>query len=385
MVRVCVFISTFIVVCPTHAITPFVETFSGEGEYFGFDTPGWAPVDADRFEDGGLIFDTFGLSGLDEPPGWPFDSDGMRIRHEVGHGAFVNRIEIRRAYLGDIPTSSDDNNPHSSGEIRISHRLAPGPGNFISISLLETERNQPGEWHLGSHFGGFSVPVMTGENIALETRFNSDTLEVLFGYDWNTLDDEPIMLFGPYLYEEEFDGTYDAFVDFLASYDGHSDGLVDLWETSGVSDIPGDFDGNKQLDIHDIDRLITEVRSGMHRPSFDLTADGVVDRSDVIAWVHDLKGSYFGDANLDGEFASSDLVNVFAAGEYEDDIELNSTWETGDWDGDGDFTTSDLVLAFQDGGYEQGPRAAQSVPEPTALAGAVLGLLWLASRRRKTW
>ena len=58
-----------------------------------------------------------------------------------------------------------------------------------------------------------------------------------------------------------------------------------------------------------------------------------------------------GDSNFDGVFNSSDLVLVFRAGEYEDDIPLNSTFEEGDWNGDGDFTTQDLVLAFQEGGY----------------------------------
>ena len=42
---------------------------------------------------------------------------------------------------------------------------------------------------------------------------------------------------------------------------------------------------------------------------------------------------------------------VFAAGEFEDDIVGNSTWEEGDWNGDGDFSTGDLVAAFQIGHY----------------------------------
>ena len=36
-----------------------------------------------------------------------------------------------------------------------------------------------------------------------------------------------------------------------------------------------------------------------------------------------------GDSNLDGEFNSADLVTVFAAAEYEDGLEANSTWATG--------------------------------------------------------
>ena len=72
-------------------------------------------------------------------------------------------------------------------------------------------------------------------------------------------------------------------------------------------------------------------------------------------------GPVIGDSNGDGVFDSSDLVAVFAVGEYEDGIPGNSTFEEGDWDGDGDFTTADLVLAFQDGSYVNGARAERHV------------------------
>ncbi len=65
-----------------------------------------------------------------------------------------------------------------------------------------------------------------------------------------------------------------------------------------------------------------------------------------------VEGAIAGDANRDGLFNSSDMVQVFQYGEYEDDIEDNSTWKAGDWNGDGDFDSSDMVLAFQTGRYE---------------------------------
>jgi hypothetical protein len=85
-------------------------------------------------------------------------------------------------------------------------------------------------------------------------------------------------------------------------------------------------------------------------------------------WVQDLKRTYFGDANLDGEFNTGDLVQVFQGGEFEDGFLTNSGWSEGDWDGDLEFDTSDFVIAFQAGGFEQGPRAAFLVPEPNGLA-----------------
>ena len=65
-----------------------------------------------------------------------------------------------------------------------------------------------------------------------------------------------------------------------------------------------------------------------------------------------------GDSNQDGIFNSSDLVLVFQAGEYEDDIAGNSTFAEGDWDGDGDFTTKDFVFAFRAGAYSREARPA---------------------------
>ena len=58
-----------------------------------------------------------------------------------------------------------------------------------------------------------------------------------------------------------------------------------------------------------------------------------------------------GDANLDGQFDSTDLLQVFVAGQYEDQQSDNSTWETGDWTCDGEFSSSDLVAALQHGAY----------------------------------
>jgi hypothetical protein len=58
-----------------------------------------------------------------------------------------------------------------------------------------------------------------------------------------------------------------------------------------------------------------------------------------------------GDVNSDGRFDSSDLVQVFMAGEYEDHVFGNSKFEEGDWNGDGEFDSSDLLSAFQQGHY----------------------------------
>ena len=150
---------------------------------------------------------------------------------------------------------------------------------------------------------------------------------------------------------------------------------------------PGDFNDNSELDGIDIESLSAAIRLGVNDPVFDLDADSAVDDADRYVWVHDLKRTYFGDANLDGSFDSGDLIDVFIAGEYEDALPGNSAWWEGDWTGDGEFDTSDIILAFVDGGYDQGPRAAGGiVPEPAASALVLAALIALprlrTSRRR---
>ena len=147
----------------------------------------------------------------------------------------------------------------------------------------------------------------------------------------------------------------------------------------------GDFDNDGLLTAADIDALTAQILAGSSDLAFDVNLDGTVNADDRSAWVEGLKKTYFGDANLDGEFSSADLVDVLAAGEYEDAMPLNSGWATGDWDGDGDFTTSDFVTALSGGGYEVGPRAAvaAAVPEPCSAVLLAIGLLAVCRGRRQ--
>jgi hypothetical protein len=116
----------------------------------------------------------------------------------------------------------------------------------------------------------------------------------------------------------------------------------------------GDFNLDGVVDILDVDRLCGEIQAGGLDDRFDLTGDGSVNSNDLNELIVEVLGTNFGDANLDGIFNSSDFVTAFSAGEYEDDVEGNSTWADGDWNCDGEFTTSDLVFALQAGGYVSG-------------------------------
>ena len=64
-----------------------------------------------------------------------------------------------------------------------------------------------------------------------------------------------------------------------------------------------------------------KVVAGTDFKVMDLNGDLTVDSRDRDVWVHDLATTYFGDANLDGEFNSGDMVDVFTVGQYEDAIQ----------------------------------------------------------------
>jgi hypothetical protein len=164
--------------------------------------------------------------------------------------------------------------------------------------------------------------------------------------------------------------------------------LVDRYTLPGPSPLgpPGDYNGDGHANVWDIDlQALATGASNPYIAEFDENGDGLLDAVDRDIWVHQHTRTYFGDADLDGEFDSGDLVSVFVAGEYEDRMFGNSTWSTGDWDGDGDFSSSDLVLALADGGYEAGQRPA-AVSEPSSHRLLTLALCiscsWRVSRKR---
>jgi hypothetical protein len=143
----------------------------------------------------------------------------------------------------------------------------------------------------------------------------------------------------------------------------------------------GDFNASGALDAADIDDLTGQVAGGTNPPAYDLNGDTLVDESDIGVWVRDLYNTWIGDANLDGEFNSGDLVGVLASGTYEADVD--AVWSTGDFNGDRRTNSSDLVTALADGGYEQGPRAGvQAVPEPAGMLLMAVGALLFAAAGR---
>jgi hypothetical protein len=169
--------------------------------------------------------------------------------------------------------------------------------------------------------------------------------------------------------------------DFNLSFDGDYTTVA-----ASSSTLPGDLNGDGTIDAADIDTLTRDCLLG-NSPTcatMDLTGDGAVNAEDHHELVTVILNTYIGDANLDLEFNSSDLVAVLASGTYENDVD--STWATGDFNGDGRTNSSDLVAALADGGYELGPKpaagAVAAVPEPNSIALVLSAMLVISLRTR---
>lgn len=240
-----------------------------------------------------------------------------------------------------------------------------------SVTALETlllVRFDPEDPENSAKLGAFKVHYGIDNDVAilggLSGQLSNNQDKILLLSAEPAAVGNPVIL--PRVHEDE------VVYDDLEPWDSNADGLghslhrinLDSYGNAAISwlamtpnpgevgdSIRGDLNGDGVVDATDIDSLAAAVRSGDSDIRFDLSGDQIVDAVDRDILVQDVLQTNYGDTNLDGIFNSRDLVNVFIPGEYEDDIQGNSTWVEGDWNGDGDFGTRDLVLAFMSGKY----------------------------------
>ena len=383
-------------VSPVFAIVEhFDESFSGKGPYGslegnhdGFDNPSWSVQPLARGEgevDVALTPDGLTFSVISRPiqrPAIEFSQLDMG-RVVDGFGSFTEQIVVH-----DVDLSQPSHSPDSFAGFSFWHNLLRASDNrsmsTFKFGIVERPEGelQEGNWHLiaESNRDIKLLEVPRASNIAFGVVYDDQNRKIRFAYDDLDSDAPVSEVTLPFEYDDAEVGDHQVWLSSSAgSIDQFTTGVLAHWTLRGEPDIPGDFNTNDVLDIADIDLLSTESQAETHDTFFDLNNDGLVNDTDRTVWVHDLKKTSFGDANLNGLFDSADLVNVFRAGEYDDDIALNSTWATGDWNGDGDFDSGDLVTAFQDGGYVQG--AVAGVPEPSALVLMFAGALVLVRFR----
>ena len=218
---------------------------------------------------------------------------------------------------------------------------------------------------------GLITSTTGGLNIDMKTDSPFEIGRMIGSWDLHGLIDD-VQIYEGVLTEEEVEWLFDNPGQFI-----------------GDVGIEGDYNGNDQLDAGDLDMQAVAIAGGQNPKEYDLNNDDLVNFADREVWVNDLKNTWIGDANLNGEFNSGDMVQVFARGLYETGNPAG--WEDGDFNGDTVFGSGDMVAAFVGGGYEKGLRpggppnpALSAVPEPGSVVLALLGLTLVTVTNRRT-
>lgn len=100
---------------------------------------------------------------------------------------------------------------------------------------------------------------------------------------------------------------------------------------------PGDLDHDRDVDADDIGLLQRAVRKGDVDAMYDVSADGQLSKADLDLLVHEILGTRYGDANLDGRVDTLDY-SAWAHNRFQND----TTWAMADWNHDGMTDLRDL-------------------------------------------
>lgn len=172
-------------------------------------------------------------------------------------------------------------------------------------------------------------------------------------------------------------------VTFIADLIAYEDQIRDV---ADFGPEPGDFNGNGEIDAHDIDRIFAAAENRDHNCNYDFTDNGLVTRADIDALLVSAQ-TLPGDANLDGTIGFPDFL-LLARSFGED----GAGWGGGDFDGDGSTTFGDFILmsnsfgeSFASNTSSRRGRSAAAVPEPNASQMTVVltALLFAYTRRTR--
>ncbi len=268
-----------------------------------------------------------------------------------------------------------------------------------NISVIDAQTNQVVDIVKGFNFpqgiavhpNGDSYYVAdrgTGSIAVVDADTNEITSRISDGLPWNDAHPEDVFVHpnGRWLYVSYYRTDTVSVIDTETNtvsatmrMAGGSVGEKMIAGCKSPYDV-GDIDQDGMLSAADIDTLTQAIIDGSAESMFDLNDDGIVDQEDRRVWIEDLKSTFFGDANLDGQVNSTDL-NALALNWRSTDV---NSWAFGDFNGDRTVNAADLndlALNWQSGGAAASGAAA--VPEPTGILLFGLALLGLCVRRNE--
>lgn len=131
--------------------------------------------------------------------------------------------------------------------------------------------------------------------------------------------------------------------------------------------IEGDFNGDVQVNVADIDLLLAALHAGSVDPIYDVSHDGEVTLADLDFLVTNLvqtsvgAGTWYGDVDLDGDVDRTDAAVV----SMQFGRTGTPTWASGDWDASGTTDLADMAKLQANLGNPAtvpvGPAAANAV------------------------
>ncbi len=148
----------------------------------------------------------------------------------------------------------------------------------------------------------------------------------------------------------------------------------------------GDLTNDGQIGLADIHLLQQAIRDGSEEWFYDFTDDGAVTDADLTYYVHEVVGTVFGDATLDGRVGLRDaailLSNFGREGTF--------FWGDGDFNNDGVVDALDMGLLLENWNDSSPPPSAlgaayevMMIPEPASVSLLTLSAVALLLRRRR--
>ncbi len=127
-------------------------------------------------------------------------------------------------------------------------------------------------------------------------------------------------------------------IDDSNHYRGSSEGMFREGKPS-KGRLLGDIDDDQRWTIKDLDLLFDAFGAVEVDGPCDLAKkDGVADLNDVAVWLHEVMGSKFGDANLDGRVTAADVAILAAS------FGKSGGWGEGNFNGDKIVDLKDLAI-----------------------------------------